>query len=142
MLWKNNQAKKNANSSGKILALAADYTQKLDTNYHDLRLSTELALRETLLPLPSAQEEVKTLANQFDGLFLFGTDASEKILKANAEDYSILHLAVHGILNKNRPVLSSLALTEDSDDTENNFWQAHEISKMDLNADLVVLSAM
>ena len=47
---------------------------------------------------------------------------------------------MHGLLDKNRPMLSSLAFTEDGDSIESNFWQAHEISKMELNADLVVLN--
>lgn len=37
--------------------------------------------------------------------------------------------------------MSSLAFTKDSDSIESNFWQAHEISKIQLNANLVVLSA-
>ncbi len=48
---------------------------------------------------------------------------------------------MHGLLNENRPMLSSLAFTEDGDSLNDNFLQAHEISKMELNADLVVLSA-
>jgi CHAT domain-containing protein len=38
-------------------------------------------------------------------------------------------------------MLSSLALTENLDSTQNNFLQAYEIASMELNANLIVLSA-
>ena len=61
--------------------------------------------------------------------------------KEKAGDYAVIHLAMHGLLDPNAPILSSLAFTEDGDSVENNFLHAYEISKMKLNADLVVLSA-
>ncbi len=48
---------------------------------------------------------------------------------------------MHGVLDKKQPMLSSLAFTENKDSLEDNFLQAYEISRMQLNADLVVLSA-
>ena len=72
------------------------------------------------------------LVRQCGEFFAFDAMASEKMVKANAADYAILHFATHGILNRQRPVLSSLAMTEDNDSTESNFWQAHEISKIQL----------
>ena len=48
---------------------------------------------------------------------------------------------MHGILDAKTPMLSSLAFTENKDSLENNFLQAYEISRLKLNADLVVLSA-
>ena len=48
---------------------------------------------------------------------------------------------MHGMLNSQYPILSSLAFTESRDSIEDNFLQAYEISNMKLNADMVVLSA-
>ena len=48
---------------------------------------------------------------------------------------------MHGILDTKRPMMSSLAFTENRDSTEDNFLHAYEISNMKLNANLVVLSA-
>jgi len=48
---------------------------------------------------------------------------------------------MHGLLDSKNPILSSLVFTENNDSIENNFLQAWEISKMELNAELVVLSA-
>jgi CHAT domain-containing protein len=48
---------------------------------------------------------------------------------------------MHGLLDAQNPTLSALAFSEDGDSIENNFLQAYEISQMQLNANLVVLSA-
>jgi len=91
--------------------------------------------------LTAARKEVELLSENVSGLFVFDTLASERFFKEKASTYAVIHLAMHGILNKQEPMLSSLAFTEDNDSLENNFLQAYEISKMELNADLVVLSA-
>jgi CHAT domain-containing protein/tetratricopeptide (TPR) repeat protein len=98
-------------------------------------------LRRVLSPLPAAREEINALAEHFQGSFLLGDAASEGVFKAKAKEYAVLHLAMHGLLNKQSPLLSSLAFTENGDTTEDNFLQAWEISKLKLNADLVILSA-
>ncbi|MCH2046715.1 MAG: CHAT domain-containing protein, partial [Saprospiraceae bacterium] len=142
-LWLENMAQKQGKVKypGQLLGICANYEANLDSNLMQFRLPTEYELREQLTPLPAAREEVQLLRDQFKGFFAFDTLATEQTIKERATDYSILHLAVHGILDEKRPVLSSLALSENGDSLENNFWQAHEISKMELNADLVVLSA-
>jgi len=140
-LWKENKQATPSKNNGQLLAMAANYDLKLDSSMTDVRLPTDQWLREKLSSLPAAREEVEMLQENFQGFFAFDTLASEKTVKAKAADYAVLHFAVHGILDKERPVLSSLTFSEDNDSLESNFWQAHEISKMDLNADLVVLSA-
>lgn len=138
-LWLDNAAVSSNKNNNKIFGIAASYqTDSVSTLG---RSSSEIALRKKLLPLPEAQKEIATLEKEFKGLFVYNNQASERILKKNVNQYAVLHLALHGILDENKPILSSLALTEDGDSIENNFWQAYEISKMDLNADLVVLSA-
>jgi len=140
-LWKQNLTKKKRENNGKILGIAANYATKLDSSKYDLRLPADQRLRKLLRVLPDAQKEVKSLSEAFSGEFLFDNMASEKAFKANAGKYSIIHLAMHGLLDNRNPILSSLAFTEDGDSLENNFLHAYEISKMQLNADLVVLSA-
>jgi CHAT domain-containing protein len=98
-------------------------------------------LRKTLPDLPSAKEEVKNLSALYSGKFLFESAANENAFKKAAADYDIIHLAMHGILNQQTPILSSLAFTENGDSTEDNFLEAWEISHLKLNAQLVVLSA-
>jgi CHAT domain-containing protein len=140
-LWKENLEAPAPENNGQILAMAANYKINTDSSLKELRLPTDQRLRTNLKPLPAAIKEVEALQEEFKGFFAFDSLASEKTVKEKASDFAILHFATHGILNEKRPVLSSLAFTEDNDSTESNFWQAHEISKMELNANLVVLSA-
>jgi len=147
-LWKENtelplaaNSKASVRDAGLILAVAPNYDIKLDSSKMDLRLPTTQNLRKSLKPLPAARKEIEGLQNQFEGLFLFDEAANEKTIKEKTVDYAILHFATHGILDAKRPVLSSLAFTEDGDSLESNIWQAYEISKTQLNANLVVLSA-
>jgi CHAT domain-containing protein/Tfp pilus assembly protein PilF len=140
-LWKENMEASAPSNNGQILGVAANYDVKLDSSMIEVRLSTDQRLRDALFSLPAARKEVETLQEKYQGFFAFDALASEKTVKENVSNYAILHFATHGILNPERPVLSSLAFTEDSDSIESNFWQAHEISKIQLHADLVVLSA-
>ena len=139
-LWKQNTESSSQSNNGQLLAVAANY-ELLDSSNWFNRLPAIKAIRKGLTPLPSARAEVEALEKHFKGFFAFDRQASEQLVKQKAPDYAILHFATHGILDREEPVLSSLALTETGDSTENNFWQAYEISKMELKADLVVLSA-
>ena len=123
-----------------MLAMAASYKNRGAGSLEELRLPDERSLRNYLQPLPAARAEVLALQESYKGYFAFDSLASEKMVKQLAPDYAIIHLAMHGLLDAKRPMLSALAFTEDGDSLESNFWQAHEISKMNLNADLVVLS--
>jgi CHAT domain-containing protein len=140
-LWKQNKESKKPDNNHQILAMAANYTLQLDSMHQNWRLPIYRQLRASLDPLPAAQQEVAALELEFEGYFAYNTDASEAKIKAVASEYAVIHLATHGFLDPQCPVLSSLALTEDNDSIENNFWQAYEISQMNLHADLVVLSA-
>ncbi len=140
-LWKENKSNKKQENNGEIFALAANYQNKADSTTLRGRLPSLRSLRDALGPLPAARQEVEQLALTYRGYFGFDSLASERNLIEKIGNYAIIHLAMHGILDEKRPILSSLALTEDGDSLHDNFWQAHEISKMELNADLVVLSA-
>lgn len=140
-LWKENS---NANlakqNNGLTLGMAASYPV-LDSSLLELRTMAEYQTRTELVPLPAAEKEVVVLSELLEGAFYSGLEANESQFKQEAANYQIIHLATHGILDKQRPMLSSLALTENNDSLENNFLQAYEIASMELHANLVVLSA-
>jgi CHAT domain-containing protein/Tfp pilus assembly protein PilF len=138
-LWKENLEISNR-GNGKIIAFAPVYEkeQKLNNNNRGELLRN---LRYSLNDLPAARDEVGKLSKLFNGKFFIGESATEENFRKIAANYGIIHLAMHGILNQQTPILSSLAFTENGDSTEDNFLEAWEISHLKLNAQLVVLSA-
>ncbi len=109
-------------------------------------------------PLPYSGKEINNIAELFNNQNiktkkLMKSDASESMLKTFAKDYKYLHIATHGIINNIHPELSGLAFINENKklSKDKNDWKleqntdgilyAKEIFDLDLNADLVVLSA-
>lgn len=110
----------------------------------EARASAKSALMDDRLePLPEAEKQVKLLGRLYgpaQSRIYVGPRAQEERFKAEAGSFRILHLATHGILNDASPMYSQLVLAE-SKSREDGLLEAWEIMKMDLKADLVVLSA-
>jgi CHAT domain-containing protein len=115
--------------------LRKDAVDKLQSSYRDERLS----------PLPEAEQEVKELAQLYGpkrSQILIGAEAREDRMKADAGKFRILHLATHGILDDASPMYSYVVMAQpDRNSSEDGLLEAREIMNLDLNADLVVLSA-
>ncbi|MCP4441614.1 MAG: CHAT domain-containing protein [Aureispira sp.] len=136
----NNLEQSSQTPNSQLLAFAADY-KDIDSAKTSLRSPVHVTLRRHLLPLPAAQKEVEDLEQLYEGQFLYKAASNEASFKELAPQYGIIHLAMHGILDKKHPMQSSLAFTENGDSLEDNFAHAYELSNMKLNAGLVVLSA-
>jgi len=61
--------------------------------------------------------------------------------KPGLSEYKYIHFATHGILDEQNPGRSGLVLSQDQESQEDGILRADEIAALDLNADLVVLSA-
>ncbi|HEY6806757.1 MAG TPA: tetratricopeptide repeat protein [Pyrinomonadaceae bacterium] len=100
---------------------------------------------EKLEPLPEAERQVNAIRQIYGAAgskVYIGAEASEEHAKAEAGSYRILHLATHGVLNDSSPMYSYLLLAQlPGDSNEDGLLEAWEIMKLDLKADLVVLSA-
>jgi CHAT domain-containing protein/Tfp pilus assembly protein PilF len=100
---------------------------------------------EKLDPLPDAERQVNTLKQIYGATkskIYTGAEAREERAKAEAGAYRILHLATHGILNDSSPMYSRVLLAQaEGDANEDGLLEAWEIMKMDLRADMAVLSA-
>ncbi|MFY0607779.1 MAG: CHAT domain-containing protein [Cyclobacteriaceae bacterium] len=98
-----------------------------------------------MVPLPGSQQEVKEIRY----LFLGDEDRPDVILKADASEsnlksemiskYKYLHFATHGIVHESKPELSRIFLSPDEQNDGSLY--SGEIYNLDINADLVALSA-
>jgi len=70
-------------------------------------------------------------------------DASESNVKrlTDLRRARIVHFATHGIVNERQPQFSGLLLSRDNEDREDGLLQTSEIYSLDLDAEMVVLSA-
>lgn len=95
--------------------------------------------------LPGSESEVKEIKYLFMSSedkpeVLFKEDASEaKVKNINLASYKYLHFATHGMVHESRPNLSRIFLTPTAAEDGNLF--SSEIYSLDINADLVTLSA-
>ncbi|MBL8209162.1 MAG: CHAT domain-containing protein [Bryobacterales bacterium] len=98
-------------------------------------------------PLPYTRAEAQQIlrfAKRGDSLAALGHQATRAAaLDPSLADYRYLHFATHGLIDDERPGLSSLVLsmTDQQGRPLDGFLRANEIYNLRLSADLVVLSA-
>jgi CHAT domain-containing protein/tetratricopeptide (TPR) repeat protein len=94
-------------------------------------------------PLPEAEQEVRALGRLYGAArskVYTGAEAREDRVKIEAGKASILHFAAHGLVNNASPMYSHLALAGGGTG-EDGLLEAWELTRLDLKADLAVLSA-
>ena len=91
--------------------------------------------------LPGAATEARRIARAYgpEVTSLVGEDATEPSFRRLVADYQVIHLASFGVLNKQNPLFSYVALRPAVE--EDGRLEVHEIFGLSLKADLVVLSA-
>jgi CHAT domain-containing protein/predicted negative regulator of RcsB-dependent stress response len=97
-----------------------------------------------LPPLPAAEEEAKAVVSTVGGasVVLNGAEATEFAFKHQPlSRFRILHFAVHGLISTRFPDRSALVFRTDPQGREDGLLQAREIATLQLQADLVTLSA-
>ncbi len=96
-------------------------------------------------PLPSAEHEVKELQQIYGraGSEVYtGTQARESLFKQDAPQARIIHLVTHATLDDNSPLYSNLLLAaEPKGSQEDGLLETWELLRLDLHAELAVLSA-
>jgi CHAT domain-containing protein len=88
--------------------------------------------------LPETTAEAQEIGKVYgapSSAMLLGDRVDKQRWNAEAPKYRILHLATHGVLNSNSPLASYLVMKND------DVLTAREILKMNLEADITVLSA-
>lgn len=99
------------------------------------------SLRAGLGYLPAAVKELNNLKRLYVGQFFTDDDATETMFKKACEHGSVIHLAMHGLVNSFSPINSSLLFNQESDLNNDGYLRASEIAGLDLHANLVTLSA-
>ncbi len=98
-----------------------------------------------LAPLLGSETEVKSIDSLFDkngneAKVYLNKKATEEVVKSpEIKKYKYLHFATHGIVNEEKPELSEIYLSP-KDDEDGNLYSG-EIYNLNINADLVTLSA-
>lgn len=97
-------------------------------------------LKDQALALPFAEHEVAAMAWNFPEItVLEGDRATERWVVENISRFGIIHIASHGAFDPINPLFSSIRLARDAQDDGD--LRAVEVFGLDINADLVVLSA-
>ncbi|MEO1448161.1 MAG: CHAT domain-containing tetratricopeptide repeat protein, partial [Bacteroidota bacterium] len=130
------------------LGMAPSYGHDMPDDSSLSEANLPVALRqETWQPIPYATQEVRQAVELWKGgLALFAEDASEQRFLAEAPTKSVLHLAMHAMVDEHYPQASGLVFgtpesLQDSLMAEMAILRAYEIESMTLAADLAVLSA-
>ncbi len=119
-----------------VLALGnADYSGQ---GNHAAQAAHRSSAPTRLVPLPKTEFEAKAVGD----VTLLGSEASEAGFRQAVsvrKRWRSVHMACHGLVDPERPLLCSLALTPDGEN--DGFLTAREIYGLKIMADLVVLSA-
>jgi CHAT domain-containing protein len=109
-----------------------------------LKIDSLLTMRQTdnlLLDLPFARQEAEYVAGIFDGKLYLDSEAREAVYKSEASDYSIIHLAMHTIVNDQNPMNSAMIFSQVKDSLEDGLLHTYEVYGIPIKARMVVLSS-
>ncbi len=115
----------------------------IDTNNVRSRFLDRMIITE----LPGTEEEVKAIYNLFDQnnmsakVNLYESADENEVKTTNLIDYKFIHFATHGFADTKNPELSGILLAQDSTENEDNILFLDEILSIEIDPELVVLSA-
>ncbi len=123
--------------SASVLAFLQSRTIKAKTG---ILILGNPKLEDPKYDLKFAQDEALAIGRIIpDSKVLLRTDASKTNLQNSGSKYSMIHLAVHGAFNLDKPLNSALLLAADRNN--DGLLRASDLYNLSLNADLVTLSA-
>lgn len=117
-----------------FLGFGSKYSKNLNETLSNLISSDFLPLANLL----KAPEEIQNSSKIWRGKSFINGQATKENFIANSHTASILHLAMHGIINHKYPDQSALIF---DDRAEDSVLKLNEICQLNLNSDLVILSS-
>lgn len=125
-------------------------TQKRENRNQDtssILLCAPVNFHNSSIPdLPGSEQEVREIASTFQAhklvtrVLLYDSAYKANVQRANLNQYAYLHFATHGMVDEIHPDLSGIFFSGDSQGGDYRLY-ASEIYNLDLNSDLVTLSA-
>ena len=96
--------------------------------------------RMDFYPLPGTKNEVEKIQEIMGGIIRTGSSATEKFFRENAKGSEIIHLSSHSYLDDTDPLFNSIIFAP-GPGKDDGYLHTHEIYGLNLEADLVTLSA-
>jgi CHAT domain-containing protein len=121
--------------------------KKISSGSDRLTSRGRLLTGDYVTPLPGTENEVKAIYKQYDSYGKSATvklhqSANESFIKSSdLKQYRFLHFATHGFVDTERPELSGILLAQDTIGGNDGILFSGEMYNLELNADLVTLSA-
>ncbi|MCI0604307.1 CHAT domain-containing protein [bacterium] len=138
-IWANLRTNQGTENRSRTQLLAfADPELLSDSSNQERSLSQLRRLKYARLEV----EGISALYPQTASTLYFGEQATEANFKKEPIlQYKIIHLATHAVVDEEFPRRSGIILSQTKEAEEDGILQMHEIVNLNLNADLVVLSA-
>ena len=131
--------------SRRIAILADPVFQANDTRFVQPALKNDPSVRFARLPFSGREATaVASLLPKGESTVLLGFEASKQALTSGRfQDYQIVHISTHNVLDTTNPALSGLVLSLVNQDgsARDGLLSLEDVHELRLNADLVVLSA-
>ncbi|MCD4696163.1 MAG: CHAT domain-containing protein [Bacteroidales bacterium] len=119
-----------------VLAMAPGFNKENKTQI------AMLTKRDTsLIDLAGAQAECIEISSFFSTKLITGFDATENTFKSLSGYYPVIHLSTHGVPDDSNETMVRLAFSKRNDNKDDGFLNMYEVFNLNLNADMVVLSA-
>jgi CHAT domain-containing protein len=121
----------------KLVAFAPSYPGSVN-------IDSLLAQRQSenyLLDLPYARQEAEYVTGISGGALYLSDEAREDIFKSVAAKYSIIHLAMHTVVNDQSPMNSAMIFAPSEDSINDGLLRTYEVYGIPLRAKMVVLSS-
>ena len=123
---------------GNLLAIAPSYQKILDDTVELAKLGK---FRDGFTELRYNKVEVDGIKSYFDGEVLKGDEATEEAFTKKFQDYDILHLAMHALVDNDDSDKSKLVFTPQTDSLYDSYLHNFELYNLNMNPKMAVLSA-
>lgn len=134
------EEKKRTNGT-RYIGFAPSYTKEKLSEIINPNEDLSKSMRSSLNPLRFNIEEVEEVSSVMDGLAYTGPAASKEKFLETASQASILHLAMHSLIDDDQPDYSQLVFSTIDSSNSSSALHAYELYNTRLDAELAVLSA-